>query len=257
MNTNNFRYESIIVDIEIHIRASPTAPRLCGYSAARREIRRSPSAKRQATNTQNMVAILNQPPPKPLRGWISTFKVRHNGKKHGPYHVRCFKVGRKVHKQYIKPKELDYYLAATQAYRDRRKMWIAGGIKYGNFLANHKYLWRMMKRLEKGPIEQEHADHIVRIHKHGCHVWGRPPLRKKRFMDPFLTKLWNQCFLEGMAFKPILRGTQLRVPLEEIRIDLRESYDRRIEEQQMKAVHDAFWHNINNLGLLVTDDRGR
>jgi hypothetical protein len=188
-----------------------------------------------------MVHILNQPPPKPIRGWISTFKVNHKGKKLGPYHVRCYKFGRAVRKQYIKAKDLDYYVAACQAYRDQKKTLRQKTKEYNNRVDNWKYLWTMMERIDKGvPIEQEHIDHIERIHKHGCHVEGRPSLRKKIFMDPFFTNLWMHCHEHGLAYRPIALACTWEVPLDQIEIDLRKSKDPEVERQQMIAVHDAF-----------------
>ena len=188
-----------------------------------------------------MVAILNQPPPAPLKGWISKFKVNHEGKKFGPYHYRCWKTGQKVHKQYIKPKDLDYYLAACQAYRERKKIRSQKNKEIDNYISNSRYLGVMLDRLEKGPVEQEHVDFIRKIHKEGCNAQGRPLLRpKRRFMDPFFTNLWIECYEKGLAFAPILMAHQLKVPLEEIGVDLHESDDPQIELAQEKAVLRAY-----------------
>jgi hypothetical protein len=188
-----------------------------------------------------MVVIANQPPPKPIQGWISTFKVNHKGKKHGPYHYRCWKAGRRTYKEYIKPKDLDYYRAATQAYRDDRKSQVKANRECNNCINNFKLLWKVSDRLDKGePIEQEHLDHIRKIEKHGPCVEGCPQLRKKRFMDPLLTNLFRECQAAGLAFAPILRAIQLQVPLEELDVDLRACSDPEVYEQQMKAVHITF-----------------
>jgi hypothetical protein len=204
-----------------------------------------------------MVAILNQPPPKPIRGWISTFKVSHNGQKHGPYHYRCWKQRNKTYKQYIKARDLDYYRAATEAYRDRRKRRVAANKDCRNCIANFKLLGKVWGRLEKDlPIDQEHAEHVEKITKHGPCVEGCPPLRKRRFMDPFLTKLWKLCFEDGVAFAPILRAVQLDVPIEEIEIDLTETYDAEVEQKQIAAVDDAFWRRLYKVTQKGTQDKG-
>jgi hypothetical protein len=159
----------------------------------------------------------------------------------GPYHVRCWKIRGKVHKEYVKPAALHHVITACEAYRNERKRKREVGNACINFLANHRFLWRMILRLDKGKkIAPDHAEHIVRIHKEGCHAQGRPPLRKRRVMDPFIANLRIECFEKGLSFAPVLMALRLGVPLHEVEGGLEVTYNPIREREQKNAVFAAF-----------------
>src|SRR4051812_35100024 len=127
-----------------------------------------------------MVAILQQPPlappwfgessqpavnkeAPPIRGWVSTFYRNYKGRRLGPYHVRRWKIGKKIHKEYIKPKNIEKVRAACQTHREIRKagsevtQWVA------NVEGNLSYGERMIRWADQGKLRQVDKDFIARL----------------------------------------------------------------------------------------------
>src|SRR5690242_18705210 len=119
--------------------------------------------------------------PQPLLpGWIEAFYRRHNGKRLGPYHVRKWKANGKVHREYIKPKDLERVRAACQANRDKRKQTIQANKSGFVFKGNWDFMHRIATRAEKGkPITLEEVAHVLRIQREGWDAPDGPKLRRK------------------------------------------------------------------------------
>src|SRR5207344_2913498 len=90
-----------------------------------------------------MVAILTSPPPAPLPGWVACTYRTYKGKRSGPYYVRRWKTGTRVNKQYIKAEDVEYYRAACEANREKRKAGQSVGRWLTNTVANLRYLEKM------------------------------------------------------------------------------------------------------------------
>jgi hypothetical protein len=122
----------------------------------------------------------SQQPSNPaiLNGYINTYHVLRNGNRFGPYHVRRWKVGRKIHKQYIKPADLEWVRAACEAYKQRRKRMRAKDRELDNLVGNLNYLTKIAKRQDQGPLTPEDEAHMRRIKEHGFAAPGRPSLRR-------------------------------------------------------------------------------
>jgi len=119
--------------------------------------------------------------PQPSKkGWINTFYRHHNGKKLGPYFVRRWKHNGRLHKEYIKPKDVARVKAECDSYRSERKRRQEVAKRELIYLDNHIFLARMNERFDKGKdIPAPHANWIVRLHKDGCYTPGRPRLRRR------------------------------------------------------------------------------
>ncbi len=126
-----------------------------------------------------MVAILTQPPPKPVPGWIACTYRTYKGKRFGPYYVRRWKFGRKLHKQYIKAEDLEYYRAACEASRDRRKEGQSIRRWLTNSMANLRYLEKMCRWEDENRLRQVDRNYCQRIKEEGYDIVGRPPTRRK------------------------------------------------------------------------------
>jgi hypothetical protein len=112
-----------------------------------------------------------------LPGWISTFFVRYNGKKLGPYYARSWKADGKLRREYIRPGELERVRAACQRHRDKRKATIATTWEIKTLLGNLNYLSRTYRRSIKGLLRPEDQTFIDRLEKQGFRIPGRPSLR--------------------------------------------------------------------------------
>jgi len=126
-----------------------------------------------------MVSILTQPPPAPLPGWVACSYRTYNGKRSGPYYVRRWKTGRRVNKQYIKADEVEYYRAACEANRERRRegqyhrRWLT------NCAANLSYVEKMCRWEDEDRVRQVDRDYCQRIREEGFDIAGRPPTRRR------------------------------------------------------------------------------
>jgi len=131
-----------------------------------------------------MVAIATQPPPAvqsptPKRGWVSTYYRNYKGKKLGPYHVRRWKVGKKIHREYIKPKDLEQVRIACKAHKDKRLAQKQCSTWLTNTTANLDYLTRMAKWSDKGKLRSQDVHYMSRIELEGFAISGRPSTRRK------------------------------------------------------------------------------
>jgi hypothetical protein len=120
----------------------------------------------------------NQQPQTTKRGWVNTFYRHYRGKKLGPYHVRRWKVGAKIHKEYIKPADFERVKAECLAYREQRKRGAAIGRAVTNIGANLDYLFRMDKWQKEGKLRPQDVAFIHRIAKEGPEIDGGPPTRR-------------------------------------------------------------------------------
>ena len=149
--------------------------------------------------------------PSPLRGWVGEYFVRSGTHKFGPYFARYWKENGKTRKQYIKSADLEKVRAACQAYREIRK---AGTRIRGEFniqSGNLKWLHRMNKRLDKGPLRDEDWAFMHVMNRNGFNISGRPLLRqpnnlaakqpsnKGRLMVPSVTKRVMNKFQKTVA----------------------------------------------------------
>jgi hypothetical protein len=113
-----------------------------------------------------------------LQGWVSTFYVNYAGRKLGPYHARTWKANNKVHRQYIKPADLDRVRAACQANRELRQRGVQIAADFYNTVGNLKWLAKMANRLRKGNLRPEDYAHVERIESEGYATPGRTKLRR-------------------------------------------------------------------------------
>ncbi len=135
----------------------------------------------------------------PLPGWINTFYRHHKGKKLGPYYVRRWKAGGKIHRQYIRATDIAKARAACDAHRVRKKRQSAFAHEYKRLEGNLNYLARMCKRLRKRSLRDEDYRFANEIEQHGYAIPGRPLLRTKRaFMVPFHTKCVSPISIQAM-----------------------------------------------------------
>lgn len=132
-----------------------------------------------------------------LPGWIATYFVRNGSKKFGPYHVRIWKERGKIHKQYIRAKDLAAVRAACEENRRRKQEGREISRNVNATAGNLNWLKRMCKRLDKGPIRDEDWQHMRNIKRHGFAIPSHPSLRRQpqaasrkpnKFMVPFFTK---------------------------------------------------------------------
>ena len=149
--------------------------------------------------TYHLPTMTTNPPTaplQPLRGWVSTFYVKTGSKRFGPYHVRTWKKGRKIYKEYVKPADLEKVKAACQAYKEKRKRQRAKDKELINTFANLNYLVKLSKRQGKVPLRPEDIEHMRNIMRYGYAIPNTPSLRnpaskqpsnRKRFMVPFFT----------------------------------------------------------------------
>jgi len=103
-------------------------------------------------------------PATPLSGWIDTFYRTYKGKRLGPYHVRKWRVGKMIKRQYIKAKDLETIRAACQANKESRQQKVEARHRIVRSVENFNFLSTMMERMEKGrPLHFVQKEHIVRI----------------------------------------------------------------------------------------------
>jgi hypothetical protein len=112
-------------------------------------------------------------------GWVETFYRSYKGRRLGPYHVRKWKAGNRVHREYIKPADVEKIKTACQTNREERKTRSEAGKREIIYVDNSRYLLRMMRKLDRDkPVRPEDALHIQKIHREGCYALGRPKLRR-------------------------------------------------------------------------------
>jgi len=107
------------------------------------------------------------------KGWVSTYYRHYKGKKLGPYYVRRWKVGRKIHREYIKPQDVERVKAECQAYREGRR-------NISRMLDNFNFLGNMLNRYDAGKVVTAAMENYIRrIHNEGIYITGRPQMRRK------------------------------------------------------------------------------
>jgi hypothetical protein len=118
---------------------------------------------------------------KPLRGWVTTFHVTQNGQRRGPYHVRRWKERGRLHKQYIKPADVERVKAACQIHREKQQARRQGARRVNNYISNADFLYKMLMRWETGKIVTKAMEaYIWRLCKtEDMYVDDRPPLRRR------------------------------------------------------------------------------
>ena len=131
----------------------------------------------------------HEPPTTPTtRGCVNAFYRYYKGRKLGPYFVRRWKVGRRVHKEYIKPENVEKVRAACAEYRETVR---AARRQANKLIDNFSFLGNMMNRLDRGQtVRPDQAEYIERIAREGPFISGRPLYRpRRRFMVPNFSKL--------------------------------------------------------------------
>jgi hypothetical protein len=107
------------------------------------------------------------------KGWVNTYYRYYKGKKLGPYYVRRWKVGNKLHREYVKPADVERVKAECQANREGRR-------RINRMLDNFNFLGQMLNRYDAGKlVTPAMEDYIRRIHHEGIYITGRPQMRRK------------------------------------------------------------------------------
>ncbi len=114
------------------------------------------------------------------KGWINTFYRYYKGKKLGPYYVRRWKTGNKIHREYIKPKDIERVRAECLAYREKRTERRAATKRINTLLDNFGFLGRMLDNYTSGkePTGPQ-GEYIKRLHEEGMHINGKPRERRR------------------------------------------------------------------------------
>ncbi len=121
-----------------------------------------------------------------LPGWVATFYVRYGCNREGPYYVRRWKKNGILHKEYVKPADLERVQAACQRHRERRQRQVQCGKDLTTVCGNLNFLLRMVRRSRKGTLRAEEYCHLEILETQGPKAPGRPKLRTPRsFMVPF------------------------------------------------------------------------
>src|SRR5579885_3078411 len=120
-----------------------------------------------------------QPQPTPPPGHINTFYRTYKGRRLGPYYVRRWKVGAKLHKQYIKPADLERAKAECQAYKEFKKKCRQTTQDLNNMLGNLDYMLRMCKWEDEGRLRPVDYAFMRRLKQEGFKIPGRPPTRRR------------------------------------------------------------------------------
>jgi hypothetical protein len=107
---------------------------------------RSPHATNQETKMttiESHASALSTQPAK--RGHVKVFSCYYKGKKLGPYYVRRWKIGKKLFKEYLKPKDVERVKPECQAHREGRK-------RVSNLLSNFEFLRNGLNRYDSGRV---------------------------------------------------------------------------------------------------------
>jgi len=214
----------------------------------------SPNAQRQTPNAS------------PLQGWVVCSYRTYKGKKLGPYYFRKWKVAYRTHKQYIKPEDVERVKAACQVYREQQKQIKEGDRRCRIFIENWDFLGKMCLRYQKGKkVTKEQEEYILRLHKEGMHITGRPLFRPRRLFgvptfSNYFRKLWSRastdvrnryttwtemanhyidCLQITRNPRRAAAMTAYRILPEEIDIDLSPTDDMVITEQQSTLLSRA------------------
>ncbi len=116
----------------------------------------------------------------PLRGWVNTFYRNYKGRKLGPYYVRRWKEDGKLHKEYIKPQDVDRVRAACQLNREMEESMKRAHEKVKLFMRNGDFFLRILdRRRRRKRVPLVHAEFFHRLDCEGMYIHGRPPLRRK------------------------------------------------------------------------------
>jgi hypothetical protein len=193
------------------------------------------------TATRTQPSALSTQPSR-MRGCIVASYRHYKGKKLGPYYFRKWKIGRRTFKQYIKPADLEKTRTAIDAARTRRKQLQAGAKKYGPLLDNFNFLGKMMNLFDQGkePREDQKA-YILRIHKEGPFITGRPLYRARRlFGDPSVSNFFMNCLYRTRDWALSRRLTMLEIHPDDVDADLSHTTDPAVKKTQMDAVLAAF-----------------
>src|SRR5579885_1834355 len=129
-----------------------------------------------------MLSLAPEPQPKApllLPGYVTTVYVNRNGRRYGPYHVRRWKAGNKLHREYIKPADLQRVRAACQAAKQSRQRGAEISRSCSLMIGNLNWMERMCKREEKGTLTPEDRDFADRLSAEGYDIPGRPKLRAR------------------------------------------------------------------------------
>jgi hypothetical protein len=110
-----------------------------------------------------------------LRGWVNSFYRHYKGKRLGPYYVRRWKVGRKLHREYIKPQDVERIKAECAAHRERQQTKSEGARRTNNFVSNFAFMAKMLLLWERGKdsTPAQYA-YLQRIDQEGMFITGWP-----------------------------------------------------------------------------------
>ena len=118
------------------------------------------------------------------KGWINCFYRYYKGKRLGPYYVRRWKVNGKLHKEYIKPDQVEQAKAECQAHREQQLQGRIVARQCRALIDNHIVLGKMYFGYDKGNEPNKlQAEYLVRLHEEGLFITGRPPYRRRIIRD--------------------------------------------------------------------------
>ena len=114
----------------------------------------------------------------PLRGRVQKFYTYRNGRKRGPYYVRCWKENGKQKRVYVRLAKVAEVRAACKLH----KQWVAEQKKVEESIAiqvaNFNFYLRMASRVDRNkPSTPEQVAHIEALARRGFLKAGRPTLR--------------------------------------------------------------------------------
>jgi len=192
-----------------------------------------------------MPPTTNDRPPT-TKGWVTTSYRNYKGKRLGPYHYRRWKVGSKIHRQYIKPADVERVKAECAAYSEQRRSKREAGRRVNIYLDNFIFQSKMYFRYEKGKtVRPDQEAYIVRLHNEGMYIIGRPLYRpRKLFGDPFLSNFVSECLFRRIDPLEAQLLSALGANIDQIERIVKSDPDSQEHKEEMQNLFAAFQKEI-------------
>jgi len=184
--------------------------------------------------------------PTTTKGWVTTSYRNYKGKRLGPYHYRRWKVGSKIHRQYIKPADVERVKAECAEYSEQRRSKRETGRRINVYLDNFIFQSKMYFRYEQGKeVRPDQEAYIVRLHNEGMYIIGRPLYRPRRlFGDPKLSNFIYECFARNIDLLEAQMLSALGANIDQIERIVKSDPDSQGHKEEMQNLFAAFHKEI-------------
>jgi hypothetical protein len=175
-----------------------------------------------------------------MKGWVTATYRHYKGNRLGPYYFRKWKVGSKIHKEYIKPDQVERIKAACQTHREKQATQREHTKRLNRQIDNWCFLGNMCLRCDRGlGIRPDQEAYAIRLRDEGMFIAGRPLYRPRRvFGVPQFSNFLIDCY--ERQIDPV--SAQLLQAMGASMDQIEQIFKSTDPQTGLEVLAGAFWH---------------